>query len=147
MNIDPREVWRGFWSLISGMRITLRQFFKPSVTLQYPHQVPTIPKRYRGHIELVRDPATGKAVCIACKLCEKACPSECIIVEGAKVEGNPRKQATEFKLDFTKCSLCGSCIEACKSEAIRYSRDYNLASTNKDEFLYDLLKRVEVEKR
>jgi len=37
-------------------------------------------------------------------------------------------------------------VEACKSEAIRYSKEYNLAGTSKEQFLYDLLKRVEVEK-
>lgn len=146
MKISPREVLGGFVSLLTGMRITIAQFFKPTVTQHYPHEVPKIPKRYRGHIEVIRDAETGKAVCIACKLCERACPSDCIVVEGAKLEGSARKSVTEFKLDFTKCSLCGSCVEACKSEAIRYSRDYNLAGTSKDQFLYDLLKRVEVEK-
>jgi NADH-quinone oxidoreductase subunit I len=147
MKISPSEVIRGFWSLLTGMRITMTQFFRPTVTLHYPHETPVIPQRYRGHIELIRDPATGKAVCIACKLCEKACPSDCIIVEGAKLEGSPKKSATAFKLDFTKCSLCGSCVEACKSEALRFSREYNLAGMNKDEFLYDLLQRVEVLKK
>lgn len=140
------EVVTGLASLITGMRITLREFFRPGVTVHYPHQTLPIPKRYRGHIELVRDEVTGKPACIACKLCEKSCPSDCIIVEGVKLEGEKRKSVSEFKLDFTKCSLCGSCIDACKSEAIRFSRDYNLASTSKDQFLYDLLKRVEVEK-
>ncbi len=147
MSLSPREVIRGFWSLVTGLRITFAQFFKPSVTQHYPHEVPVMPKRYRGHIELVRDAGTGRAVCIACKLCEKACPSDCIIVEGGKREGEAKKSVTVFKLDFTKCSLCGSCVEACKSEAIRYSREYNLAGVDRDQFLYDLLQRVEVEKK
>jgi NADH-quinone oxidoreductase subunit I len=72
-----------------------------------------MPKRYRGHIVLVRDPETGKSLCVACKSCEKACPSDCIVVEGLKREGEKKKSVTEFKLNFTKCSLCGSCVEAC----------------------------------
>ena len=43
------------------MRITIGQFFKPTVTVQYPHESLKMPKRFRGHIELVRDPETGKA--------------------------------------------------------------------------------------
>ena len=47
-----------------------------------------MPARYRGHIELVRDPQTGMSLCIACKSCEKACPSDCIVVDGIKREGD-----------------------------------------------------------
>jgi ferredoxin len=49
-------------------------------------------------------------------------------------------------LDFTKCSLCGSCVEACRDGAIRFSREYNLASTNKDDYIMDLFKRLEDER-
>ena len=50
---------------------------------------------------------------------------------------------TEYKLDFTKCSLCGSCVEACRDNAIRYTHQYNLASTNREDFIMDLFKRME----
>ena len=49
-------------------------------------------------------------------------------------------------LDFTKCSLCGSCVEACRDGAIRYSHEYNLASTNKEDYVMDLFKRLEDER-
>ena len=134
---------RGFLSLLTGMRVTLTQFFKRTVTVQYPRQTLKMPARYRGHIELVIDPETGRFRCIACKLCERACPSECILVDGAKREGEKKKSVTEYALDFTKCSLCGACIEACPSDAIHFSRAYNLASTDKGDFHYDLMKRPE----
>ena len=136
---------RGFNSLITGMRITIGQFFKKTITLQYPHESLKMPSRFRGHIELVRD-ETGKPICFACKVCQKACPSNCIEVEGMKLEGEKKKSVTEFRLDFTKCSLCGSCVEACKSNAIQYSKQYNLASTTKEEFVMDLFKRLEKDK-
>ena len=145
MKISLKEIGSGFRSLMTGMRITMGQFFKRPVTVHYPHETLTMPPRFRGHIELVRDPQTGRAICFACKACEKSCPSDCIIVEGAKREGEKRKSVTEFKLDFTKCSLCGSCVEACKSNAIRFSKAYNLASTNKDEFIMDLFRKLETE--
>jgi len=140
-----KEIVTGFNSLVTGMRITLGQFFKPSVTVRYPHESLKMPKRFRGHIELVRDPETGKAKCFACKLCERACPSDCITVEGAKLDGAKKKSVTQYVLDFTKCSLCGSCVEACRDSAIRFSREYNLASTSKEEFIMDLFKRLEDE--
>ncbi len=138
-----KELFTGFWSLLVGMKITLQQFFKPQVTVHYPHQSLKMPKRYRGHIMLVKDAITGKSVCIACKSCEKACPSDCIQVDGLKREGEKRKSVSEFKLDFTKCSLCGSCVEVCPVDALAFSRDYNLASTSKEKFYQiDLYKRV-----
>jgi NADH-quinone oxidoreductase subunit I len=140
-----KEIFTGFYSLLVGLRITLRQFFRPTVTVHYPHQTLKIPPRFRGHIELVRDPATGRAICFACKLCERACPSDCITVEGAKVEGARKRSVTTYKLDFTRCSLCGSCVEACREGAIRFSREYNLASLSKDEFILDLFKRLQAE--
>ncbi len=136
----------GLYSLAQGMRITLEQFFKPTVTLHYPHESLKMAPRFRGHIELVRDPKTGHALCFACKVCEKACPSDCILVEGAKKEGEKRKSVTEFRLDFTKCSLCGSCVESCKSNALQFSREYNVATTNKEELIMDLFKRLEAQR-
>ena len=141
------EIYGGVKSLFIGMRITLGQFFKPIVTVQYPHAALKIPPRFRGHIELVRDPTTGKAICFACKLCERACPSDCITVEGAKLEGAKKRSVTSYRLDFTKCSLCGSCVEACRDGAIRFSREYNLASVSKEDYIMDLMKRLETEAR
>jgi NADH-quinone oxidoreductase subunit I len=138
-----KELFTGFYSLLVGMKITLVQFFKPEVTVRYPHESLKMPKRYRGHIVLVRDQATGKSLCIACKSCEKACPSDCIVVDGIKREGEKRKSVTEFKLDFTKCSLCGSCVEVCPVDALKFSKEYNLASTSKEAFgQIDLYQRV-----
>ena len=139
------EIYTGLRSLFIGLKITIVQFFQPTVTVHYPHQTLKIPARFRGHIELVRDPVSGKPKCFVCKLCEKACPSDCITVEGAKPEGAKRKMVNHYRLDFTKCSLCGSCVEACRDGAIRFSRDYNLASTSKEDFVMDLFKRLEAE--
>ena len=146
MKNSLKEIATGFNSLLTGMRITLGQFFKTNVTVQYPHESLKMPERFRGHIELVRDPETGKALCFACKLCERACPSDCITVDGAKLDGAKKKSVTQYKLDFTKCSLCGSCVEACRDGAIRYSHAYNLASTNKEDYIMDLFKRLEDER-
>lgn len=140
-----KDICGGFYSLVLGLRVTLAQFFKPTVTVHYPHESLKMTPRFRGHIELVRDPQTGKAICMACKLCEKTCPSHCITVEGVKREGEKHRSLKEFKLDFTKCSLCGSCVEVCKSQAIRFSKDYNLAGTSKEDFIMDLFKRLEAE--
>ena len=138
-----KEVATGLASLFTGMRLTIGQFFKKDVTVQYPHQSLEMPARFRGHIELTLDEQTGKAACIACKLCEKACPSDCIQVDGIKPEGKGKKVVTQYQLDFTRCSLCAACVEACKSEAIQFSKHYNLAGRSKEDFVIDLLKRLD----
>jgi formate hydrogenlyase subunit 6/NADH:ubiquinone oxidoreductase subunit I len=63
----------------------------------------------------------------------------------AKLEGAKKRSVSQYILDFTKCSLCGSCVEACRDGAIRFSREYNLASTNKEDYIMDLFKRLENE--
>ena len=72
--------------MFTGLGVTFKTMMKPTVTVQYPHESLKMPTRFRGHIELVRDPETGKPKCFACKLCERACPSDCITVDGAKLE-------------------------------------------------------------
>lgn len=128
-----REIFGGAVSLVTGMRITLGQFlknFRKDHNVPYPHAVLPIPDRYRGHIIFTND-ENGKSTCIACKACEKACPSDCIFVDGLKKEGDKKKSATQFDLDFTKCSLCGACVEVCPTDALTFSKRYNLASTSK----------------
>lgn len=136
-----REVISGSKSLIVGMRLTIQEFFKPTITVHYPHQTIQMPERYRGHIELKVDPETGAAACTACNLCARACPSDCIVVDGARLEGSKKKSVTDYHLDFTKCSLCGACIEACPSDAIQFTKRYNIASTVNEYNNMDLVAR------
>jgi NADH-quinone oxidoreductase subunit I len=138
-----QEVFAGFMSLLTGMRITLGQAFKPVITVQYPRQTLKMPARFRGHIQLALDPETGKARCTACKLCERACPSDCIAVDGAKLEGQKTKSVTSYQLNFTTCSLCGSCVEACPFDGIEFSKDYNVVAFSRDAFNHmDLVQRL-----
>jgi NADH-quinone oxidoreductase subunit I len=136
------EIFSGLWSLILGLSVTFVEFFKPTVTVQYPYQTLKMTERYRGHIELIAN-EEGKPNCISCMMCQRTCPSGCISLAGEKVEGQKKKMLTKYVLDFTKCSLCGSCVESCKFNAIEYSKEYNLASTRREDFIFDLLKRLE----
>ena len=141
-----QEIIVGAMSLAVGMWITLRHAFRRPVTIPYPYQTLKLPARYRGHIELTRDDATGLPKCVVCGACQRACPSTCITVDGQKPEGGTRKTLTKYILDFTTCSLCGLCVESCNFDAIHFSRDFNLASRRKEDYVLDLLQRAK-EKR
>ncbi len=140
------ELWTGAWSLAVGMGITFVEFFKPKITLHYPHESLKMSARYRGHIQLIGD-EEGKPLCVVCGMCEKACPSNCISISGEKPEGSKKKVLTSYQLDFTKCSLCGSCVDSCNFGAVEFSKEYNLASTRKEDYHFDLLKRLEESKQ
>jgi NADH-quinone oxidoreductase subunit I len=147
MKTAARDVFGGFWSLLVGLRITLGEFFKPIITVQYPRQTVQLPKRFRGHVKLILDPETGASRCTACNLCARACPTDCIVLDGAKKEGQKTKSVTEYHLDFTTCSLCGSCVEACPFDAIEYSKDYNVVAFSRDSFNnIDLVAQLEKER-
>ena len=138
-----KDIFLGAKSLLVGLAVTIRYMFKPIVTVQYPREKSQITPNYRGHLELVKDPETGKSPCIVCQLCAKSCPSGCITMEGKKPEGSKKKVLTSYRQDFTRCSLCGSCVEACSVDAIKFSVDYELVGFSREDFHFDLLKRLE----
>jgi len=140
MNLVTETV-SGFLSLITGLRITIKEFFSPIITTQYPHQTLPIPKKFRGHIELKWNEETGKPNCTSCNLCAKACPSDCIVLDGIKPAGEKTKTVTSYHLNYTLCSLCSLCVEACPFDAIQHSGRYNLASVPNPWADMDLVQR------
>ena len=67
--------------IVKGMTLTLRRFFQPKVTVQYPEQTPSIPPRHRGRLQLLYD-EWGALKCESCFQCAMACPIECIDMGG-----------------------------------------------------------------
>lgn len=133
---------RGAWTLAVGMRITLLNMFRRRLTVNYPRQSLAMTPSHRSHIELVCDEKTGQPKCVVCLACQKACPSGCIRLDGRKPEGAARKVLTKYTLDFPGCSLCGLCMESCNFGAIKFSKEYNLASLRKEDYQMDLLQRA-----
>ena len=129
-----KEILAGLRTLAVGMRITFVRMFHHRVTLDYPHKSLTMTPRFRGHIDLKVDEATGQPKCIVCMACQRACPSGCIKLDGVKLEGAKSKSLTSYTLDFTTCSLCGLCVESCNFDALKFSKDYNLCSLRKEDY-------------
>jgi formate hydrogenlyase subunit 6/NADH:ubiquinone oxidoreductase subunit I len=144
----PAEIVKGAVSLILGLGVTLKTFFMPVVTTQYPRQTLQMFPRFRGHTMLLGDEEKPERTkCIVCMACIKACPSGTIKkIEGEKKEGEKKKTCTEYILDFTTCSQCGICVEVCPVDALDFSADYNLAVYTRAGCQFDLVKEYEKRK-
>ncbi len=77
--MTPRAYFQNIFdnvtSIAIGMKITLKYCFQKTVTVQYPEQHLTFAPRYRGIHEFELDK------CIACDMCAKACPVDCIYID------------------------------------------------------------------
>ena len=102
--------------LLSGMALTLRYFFRPKVTLNYPYEKGVLSPRFRGEHALRRYP-NGEERCIACKLCEAVCPALAITIESEQRADGTRR-TTRYDIDLFKCIYCGFCEESCPVDSI-----------------------------
>jgi NADH-quinone oxidoreductase subunit I len=108
------------WELLSGLRVTLRNFFVRKVTVQYPEEKTPQSPRFRGLHALRRYP-NGEERCIACKLCQAVCPAAAITIESSVADDGTRR-TTRYDIDLFKCIYCGFCEEACPVDAIVETR-------------------------
>jgi len=124
--------------LLSGMAVTLRYFFSPKVTINYPYEKGPLSPRFRGEHALRRY-ANGEERCIACKLCEAVCPAQAITIE-ASPRADGSRRTTRYDIDMTKCIYCGFCQEACPVDAIVEGPNFEFAAETRAELMYDKAK-------
>jgi NADH-quinone oxidoreductase subunit I len=115
--------------LLSGLRVTLSNLTRRSVTAQYPDQVPQLPARSRGVIALFDEN------CTVCMLCARECPCWCIYIDSHK-EATPaapggrersHNMLDRFAIDFSLCMYCGICIEVCPFDALFWTPEFEYA--------------------
>jgi|UniRef100_A0A7C3Z9E9 NADH-quinone oxidoreductase subunit I len=141
-----KDILVGFGSLLAGMAVTIRYFFKPIVTVQYPREKIIMSPRYRGHTQLALDAESGTHRCIACELCARTCPSQLITVQGVRVD-KKKKVPWQYIIEYQYCSLCGLCIEVCPTKALEWSHEYRLAGFTRQDSVFDLLVRFQHQQR
>ncbi|MBV9220614.1 MAG: NADH-quinone oxidoreductase subunit NuoI [Methylobacteriaceae bacterium] len=127
---------------LSAFFLSMRYFFKPKATLNYPHEKGMLSPRFRGEHALRRYP-NGEERCIACKLCEAICPAQAITIEAGPRRNDGTRRTTRYDIDMVKCIYCGFCQEACPVDAIVEGPNFEFAVETREELLYDKDKLLE----
>jgi NADH-quinone oxidoreductase subunit I len=139
--------------IIKGLRETARNFVESYtdperlVTVQYPEERLPLKENTRNFPFLVfdGDDAEKGLRCVACKICEKECPPQCIyIVLKRDEKGKPQKHPQVFDIDISVCMSCQICVEVCPFEAIKMDQVYELSRF--DRFGGLLLKKPDLAK-
>ncbi len=130
--------------LIKGMAETGRNFVgsyfrrERLVTVQYPEERVKLKESFRQFPFLVYDgddPEAGLR-CVACQICEKECPPQCIYIEKSKDKkpdhvGKPQFYPAVFNIDVSVCMSCQICVEVCPFDAIKMDHEYELSTDDR----------------
>lgn len=144
--------------LLQGLAVTAKNlvgsFHEPAryVTQEYPEELPRLPENYRNFPFLVTESADdpmGTLRCVACQICEKECPPQCIYIEKSKdkkpdAAGKMQLYPAVFDIDTSVCMSCQICVEVCPFDAIKMDQVFAIATEDRFESL--LLRREQLAK-
>lgn len=130
--------------ILKGMGETARNFIGSYreedrlTTVQYPEEREPMKENARQFPFLVFDGADAMEGlrCVACQICEKECPPQCIYIEKDKEKkpdhtGKMQMQAKVFDIDLSVCMSCQICVEVCPFDAIMMDTEFELSTTNR----------------
>ena len=133
-----RNIFDTVKSIAIGMRITLKYLFSKSVTIQYPYEKLTFAPRFRGIHEFEADK------CIACDMCAKACPVDCIYIDKSaprKIDKKTGKatggELLRYAIDYQKCMFCALCTEPCPTDCIHMGKNHDLSSYSREDMVVE----------
>ncbi len=70
--------------------------------------------------------------CVACQICERECPPQCIYIEKDYDEnGKYIKRPAVFDIDVSVCMSCQICVEVCPFDAIVMNSQFELSTPNR----------------
>jgi len=130
--------------IIKGMVETARNFVGSYVdkdrlvTVQYPEDRLSLKEATRQFPFLVFDGDDWQKGlrCVACQICEKECPPQCIYIEKSKDKkpdylGKPQLYPAVFDIDYSVCMSCQICVEVCPFDAIKMDTEYELSTDDR----------------
>ncbi len=120
---------------VKGFGVTLKRSVIPKITIQYPDEQRDQATRFRGLPSLRTDPDTGEALCVACGLCARICPTSCLEMHVIPSEEGDRELG-EFVLKAGRCMFCGLCSQVCPVDAITMSKEFELSVQDRDGLVY-----------
>ncbi len=128
---DLRRIFRDLWATFQGMLVTLKYYFSPAETYQFPNERKPIPERFRGVLSFHPE------ICISCEMCVRVCPSDVISMEWARNEQTKKKDLLWYQIDFAKCNVCRLCEEVCptKVKSIHHSNEFEILFDDRKDFL------------
>jgi NADH-quinone oxidoreductase subunit I len=147
----PMTFWERLYlpAIFKGMAMTFGHFFRNLVnikglpTIQFPEMRRLYSERFRGR-HILKTRADGTLRCVACYMCETACPADCIHIEAGE---HPvlayEKYPVTFEIDLLRCVMCGYCVDACPKDAIWMTKDYELSYLDRASAIYGIDKLTE----
>jgi NADH-quinone oxidoreductase subunit I len=130
--------------ILKGLAETARNFFgsyfsaERLTTVEYPEERIAPVEAARVFPFLVYDGPDWEAGlrCVACQICEKECPPQCILIEKSKRRkpdalGRPQYYPLRFDIDISVCMSCGICAEVCPFESIKMDTEFELATDDR----------------
>lgn len=142
---DTQAWWKRLYlpAILMGLGVTIRNMVKNLLnpgglpTILYPEERRDYGHRFRGRHYLKKRPS-GEPRCVACMMCATACPADCIyIVAGEHPDPAIEKYPVRFDIDGLRCIMCGYCVDACPEDAIAMTKEYEWASYEREDFIWD----------
>ena len=131
--------------ILKGMVVTAKNFVESYTdpenrltTVEYPEQRIAPKENARQFPFLVHDTedAMKGLRCVACQICEKECPPQCIYIVKSKdkradYKGQMQLYPVTFDIDLSVCMSCQICVEVCPFEAIKMDTEFELSNTDR----------------